>query len=152
VVDGYFYAYFFTDNTAYHGHEVLSQRPLPGLEAHISYNVTANFWASLDTNYCFRGNTVVDGVGQNDAQKNLAVGAEASWALNSRNSIALVFAKAVVHENAPAYTACLSSISIAGGAGTSSTGCHGRPPGGKSPEPPRCGIFRQLAHSARRKR
>ena len=104
VVDGDLYAYFFTDNTTYHGKEVLSQRPLPGLEAHISYDVTPNFWASLDTNYCFRGNTVVDGVGQNDAQKNLTVGAEASWAVNSRNSIALVFAKAIVHENAPAYT------------------------------------------------
>jgi len=104
VVDGDLYAYFFTDNTAYHGKEILSQRPLPGLEAHISYDVTPNFWASLDSNYCFRGNTVVDGVGQNDAQKNLTVGAEASWAVNSRNSIALVFAKAIVHENAPAYT------------------------------------------------
>jgi len=104
VVDGDLYAYFFTDNTTYHGKEVLSQRPLPGLEAHISYDVTPNFWASLDTNYCFRGNTVVDGVGQNDAQRNLTVGAEASWAVNSRNSIALVFAKAIVHENAPAYT------------------------------------------------
>ena len=104
VVDGDLYAYFFTDNTAYHGKEILSQRPLPGLEAHISYDVTPNFWASLDSNYCFCGNTVVDGVGQNDAQKNLTVGAEASWAVNSRNSIALVFAKAIVHENAPAYT------------------------------------------------
>ena len=104
VADGNLYAYFFTDNTAYHGKEILSQRPLPGLEAHISYDVTPNFWASLDSNYCFRGNTVVDGVGQNDAQRNLTVGAEASWAVNSRNSIALVFAKAIVHENAPAYT------------------------------------------------
>jgi hypothetical protein len=104
VADGNLYANFFTDNTAYHGREVLSQRPLPGLEAHISYNVTPDFWASLDTNYCFRGSTAVDGVGQNDAQKSLTVGAEASWAFNSRNSIALVFAKAVVHENAPAYT------------------------------------------------
>ena len=104
VFDSYLYAYFFTDNTAYHGKEVLSQRPLPGLEAHISYNVAPNFWASLDTNYCFRGSTIVDGVGQDDAQKSLAVGAEANWALNSRNSIALVFAKAIVHENAPAYT------------------------------------------------
>jgi hypothetical protein len=104
VVDGNFYAYFFTDNTEYHGREILRQDPLPGFEAHISYNITPNLWASLDANYAFRGTTFVESVDQNDAQKSLTVGTETSWTLNSRNSIAFLFAKSVVHENAPPYT------------------------------------------------
>jgi len=104
VVDGCFYSYFFTDNTEYHGKEILRQEPLTGIEAHVSYNITPDLWTSLDASYAFRGTTFVDGVDQNDAQKNLTVGTETYWALNSRHSIAFLFAKSVVHENAPNFT------------------------------------------------
>jgi len=104
VVDGYFYGYFFTDNTEYHGREILRQEPLPGFEAHLSFNLTPDLWASLDANYAFRGTTFVDGVNQNDAQKSLTVGTEANWTIGSRNSVAFLFAKSVVHVNAPIFT------------------------------------------------
>ena len=103
-VDGYASAYFFTDNTSYHGHEILRQEPLLGIEGHVSYNFTQDLWASLDASYAWRGDTVVDGVNQQDAQKYLTVGAELNWSLAQRNSIALVLAKSVVHDNAPAAT------------------------------------------------
>jgi len=84
--------------------EILRQEPLPGLEAHISYSFTSSVWASLDARFSFRGDTVVDGMDQDDAQQNLTVGSEASWSLNPRNALTLVLAKAVVHKNAPAFT------------------------------------------------
>jgi hypothetical protein len=37
-VDAYVNVYFFTDNTAYRGVEILRQEPLPGLEVHISHD------------------------------------------------------------------------------------------------------------------
>jgi hypothetical protein len=46
-VDAYVNAYFFTDNTAYRGVEILRQEPLPGLEAHLSHDFSPSFWASL---------------------------------------------------------------------------------------------------------
>jgi hypothetical protein len=104
VLDGHFYTYFFTDNTEYHGKEVLRQEPLPGLEAHVSYNFTPELWTSLDANYSFRGTTFVDGVDQNNAQRNLTLGTETSWTLNSRNTVAFSFAKSVVHVNAPNFS------------------------------------------------
>ena len=103
-LDGYASAYFFTDNTGYHGHEVLRQDPLVAVEGHISYNFTPDLWASLDASYAWRGDTVVDGVNQQNAQKHLTVGAELNWSLGQRSSIALVLAKSVVHDNAPAST------------------------------------------------
>jgi hypothetical protein len=103
-VDGYVNAYFFTDNTTYRGREVLRQEPLLGFEGHISYNFTSELWSSLDASYSFRGTTVIDNVDQHDAQRNLTVGTETSWSPNPRNSIALVLAKSMVHENGPAYT------------------------------------------------
>jgi hypothetical protein len=104
VVDGYLYSYFFTDNTEYHGQEILRQEPLPGFETHISYNITPYLWASVDANYSFRGTTFIDGVDQNNAQKNLTVGTETYWTIDPRNSLAFVFAKSVIHENAPIST------------------------------------------------
>jgi hypothetical protein len=103
-VDGYINAYFFTDNTSFLGMEILHQEPLPGLEAHLSYSITPSFCMSLDTRYAFRGETVVDGLEQNSSQQNLTLGTEASWAPNSHNSLDIVFAKALVRRNAPAFT------------------------------------------------
>ena len=103
-VDGYINAYFYTDNTAFRGAEVLRQEPLPGVEAHISYTFSPSLWASLDTRYGFRGETFIDGLAQNNSQQNLIVGTEAHWSPNARNSLGLVLARAVVHRNAPNYT------------------------------------------------
>lgn len=118
VVDGYINAYFFTDNTEYRGVEILRQEPLPGIEGHISYSFTSSLWASLDLRYSFRGDTVVDGLDQNNAQENLTAGAEASWSPNSHNSLDLVFAKAVVHRNTPAYTGVALKYVYSWGPGT----------------------------------
>jgi hypothetical protein len=101
--DLYAHARFFTDNTSYRGTEVLRQDPLPGIEGHVSYSF-AKAWASIDTLYVFRGTTYVNGVNQSDAQQNFTLGGEINISLNSRNSLVLQFAKALVHQNAPTYS------------------------------------------------
>ena len=102
--DAYANASFYTDNTSYHGAEILRQEALPGVEGHISYSFIESLWASFDARYSFRGDTVVNGVSQNNAQKNLILGSEVNFSINSRNSLVLEFAKAVVHENGPSAT------------------------------------------------
>ena len=101
-VDAYVNAYFFTDDTSFRGREVLRQQALPGLEGHISYSFTNNFWVSVDTRYSFRGKTFVDGVDQHDGQQNFILGNEANVSLNPQNSLLFEFAKALVHQNGPA--------------------------------------------------
>jgi hypothetical protein len=103
-VDAYANAYFFTDNTSYHGIEILRQQPLPELEGHISYSFTPNLWAALDTRYSFRGDTLVNRTDQNNAQQNFTLGSEVNVSLNPRNVLVLEFAEALVHQNGPAYT------------------------------------------------
>jgi hypothetical protein len=102
--DAYANAEFYTDDTSYHGKEILRQQVLPGFEGHISYSFANNLWASLDTRYCFRGTTSVNDVNQNNAQKNFTLGSEVNVSLNSKNSLVFEFAKAIVHENSAAYT------------------------------------------------
>ena len=101
-IDAYANAYFYTDNTSYHGTQILRQEPLPGLEGHITYSFNDSVWASLDTRYSFRGTTFVNGLDQGNAQQNFILGSEINISLNTRNALLLEFAKAVVHQNGPA--------------------------------------------------
>ncbi len=102
--DAYANAYFYTDNTSYHGGKTLRQQPLPGFEGHISYSFTSSVWASLDTRYSFGGDTFVNGVNQNDGQQNFTLGSEVNISCNPRNSLVFEFAKALMHQNGTAYT------------------------------------------------
>jgi len=102
--DAYANVYFFTDNISYHGKEILSQQPLPGLEGHISYSVNDNVWASFDARYSFRGPTSVDSVFQNNPQQNVILGTEMNFTLNPRNSLILELGTALVHHNGPALS------------------------------------------------
>jgi len=101
-VDAYANAYFYTDNTTYHGREILRQQPLPGFEGHLSYSFTDDLWVSFDARYSFRGTTVVDGVDQDNAQRNVVLGSEMSVSIDSRNSLLIEVVKAAVHRNGPA--------------------------------------------------
>jgi hypothetical protein len=102
--DAYANAYFYTDNSSYHGKNILTQQPLPGVEGHISYSFNDSVWASLDTRYSFHGTTIVGGVNQNNPQQNFILGSEVNVSINDRNSLLFEFAKALVHQNGPAVT------------------------------------------------
>jgi len=101
-VDAYGNVYCFTDNSSYHGRQILGQKPLPGLEGHLSYIFNDSLWASLDTRYSFQGITLVNGVDQNNGQQNFILGSEINLSINSHNSLLFEFAKALVHQNGPA--------------------------------------------------
>ena len=92
---------FYTDNTAFHGRQILRQNPLPGLEGHISYTLTERLWVSLDTRYSARGSTLVDGVDQSDSQQNFTLGDELNVELNKQNSLLFEWAKVLAHRNGP---------------------------------------------------
>jgi hypothetical protein len=104
VFDAYANTYLYTDNASYRGAEVLRQRGLLGLEGHISYNFNNAIWASLDTRYSFRGDTTVNGVNQDNPQRNFILGSELIVSANSRNSFTFEFARAAVHKNGPSLT------------------------------------------------
>jgi hypothetical protein len=102
--DAYANSYFYTDNSSYRGREILRQGPLPAFEGHLSYTFGERVVASLDARYSFRGDTSVDGVGQNNSQKNFVCGSEAIVTLNNQNQLTFIFEKAAVHVNGPAAT------------------------------------------------
>jgi hypothetical protein len=115
--DAYANAYFFTDNTSYRGVEVLRQEALPGLEGHLSYSFNNNLWASFDTRYSLRGNTLVNDADQGSAQQNFTVGSELNVSLNSHSTFVFEFAKPIVHINGPTYTGFAVKYSYTWGKG-----------------------------------
>jgi hypothetical protein len=104
-LDVYANPYFYTDNNSYRGKEVLRQRTLPGLEGHLSYAFNNTVWAALDTRYAFRGDTYINGVNQNNSQRNFILGTVVNVALSSRNSLVFELGKALVHQNGPSISA-----------------------------------------------
>ena len=99
--DAYLNGSFFTNDTSFHGGEILRQQALPGVEAHLSYSFIKELWISIDTRYSFRGDTFIDGVNQHNGQQNFVLGSEANIALNPQNSLAFEVAKALVYQNGP---------------------------------------------------
>ncbi|MBV8436230.1 MAG: transporter [Silvibacterium sp.] len=104
ALDAYANAYFYTDNNSYRRAGILRQEALPGFEEHISYSFRDNLVGSLDARYSFRGDTYVNSIDQNNAQKNFILGGELILSLNERNSLSVIFAKALVHQNGPSVT------------------------------------------------
>src|ERR1700747_2983756 len=100
ALDAYVNSAFYTDNTSYRGREILRQEALPGFEGHISYSFLDSV-VSLDARYSFRGDTYVNRVDQNDAQKNFILGSEVIVSLSARNTLSLIVVKALVTHNGP---------------------------------------------------
>lgn len=103
-LDTYANADLFTDNISYRGREILGQEALVGLEEHISYSFTDRLMGSFDMRYSFRGSTSVDGVGQDDSQRNFIVGGELNFSVNPQNSLIFEIAEVPVHQNGPTLT------------------------------------------------
>lgn len=103
VVDGYANSYFYTNNTSYRGVQILRQSPLPGFEGHVSYafGKSQSVVSSLDTRYSFRGDTSLNGIGQDDPQKNFILGTETVVAVNNKNQLTFIYEQALVHDNGP---------------------------------------------------
>jgi hypothetical protein len=115
--DCYANADFFTGNTSYRGREILRQDPLPGLEGHLSYAFHEKAWASVDARYSSRGETSLNGAGQNDEQQNLTLGSELNVSFSQQSSVVFSFAEFVVHKNGPAYTGLTVKYSYTWGKG-----------------------------------
>jgi len=100
IVDAYGAAWFFTKNPEFFSHNQYfagtrsqTQEPIGIAELHLSYDVRARLWVSLDGNFWYGGKTTVSGVeNPNTLQKSSRVGVTASFPLTRRQSVKLGYA------------------------------------------------------------
>lgn len=101
ILDGYAGVWFFTRNPEFFSRnayvpivQVQTQEPIAALEGHLSYDVKARLWISMDANFWRGGRTSLNGV-QNPAslQQNSRLGATGSVPLNKHQSLKMSYSR-----------------------------------------------------------
>jgi len=80
---------FFTKNEDYFGGNTLEQDPVYSTQAHVIYSFGRGVWGSLDGTYDYGGRTTVNGVRNDDLQRNSRVGVTLALPVDRNNSIKL---------------------------------------------------------------
>jgi outer membrane putative beta-barrel porin/alpha-amylase len=92
-LDAYGGAWIFTDNKEYYpGTRTRSQAPIASTQFHISYNIRRRLWAGFDANFYAGGRTSVNGVPNQDLQRNSRLGGTLSIPLTRRHSFKVSYA------------------------------------------------------------
>ncbi len=90
IVNGEFY----TDNDDFGSGFLpvrLEQDPTVGFETHLSYDITKQWFVSLDYYYVYGGETKVAGIPQNDRMSNHGLGISLFWGIGSNNQLMIEY-------------------------------------------------------------
>jgi hypothetical protein len=94
--DAYFGTWLFTDNADFYGGKTRNQDPILSTEAHVRYFVTGKVWTSLDGNFWRGGRTRVDGIENDDLQRNSRVGVTWAWQVAPRHGLRLAASRGAI--------------------------------------------------------
>ncbi len=94
-VEGAAGVWLFTDNTNFFGGQHRSQDPLPVFQWHGGYNWRPGLWIAADVTYFTGGLTSVNGVGDDDRQRNVRYGVTLSVPLSRQWSGKLAWSRGV---------------------------------------------------------
>jgi hypothetical protein len=87
--------WFFTKNSSFFGGAQREQKPLTSVGGHVIYTIRRRMWASVNATFYTGGRTVLNGVVNDDLQRNSRAGATFSFPLNQRQSIKVAYSKGV---------------------------------------------------------
>lgn len=87
--------WLFTPNRDFFGGARREQKPLLSLQAHLIYTLRQRMWVSVNGTYFAGGQTEINGVLNDDRQRNTRIGATFSYPLTQQQSIKLSWAKGV---------------------------------------------------------
>lgn len=86
---------FFSDNTEFLGSRTLSQNPLYGLDAHLSYDFRPGLWASFDLYQRWGGKISVDDVTRNKDQNFTTLGFTLSGNVTQSDVVYVMYGKTI---------------------------------------------------------
>jgi hypothetical protein len=96
AIDAYLGGWFFTENTDFFNRKTRSQDPMFSTQVHLRYLFKPGLWAALDANFWRGGQTAVDGVVNDDLQRNSRVGATVSMSLGRSHSLRLAASRGAI--------------------------------------------------------
>ena len=97
LLDAYAGIWLFTANESFYpGTSLRAQAPMGTFQAHLSYNVKRQLWAAFDATYYTGGQTTIEGVGNNDEQRNSRVGGTLVLPVGRRHSVRLAVSRGAI--------------------------------------------------------
>jgi len=97
LLDAYAGLWLFTANDSFYpGTYLRTQAPMGAFQAHLSYNVKRQLWAAFDATYYTGGRTTIEGVGNNDEQRNSRVGGTLVLPAGRRHSVRLAVSRGAI--------------------------------------------------------
>ena len=97
LLDAYAGLWLFTANDSFYpGTNLRTQAPMGAFQAHLSYNFQRQLWAAFDATYYTGGRTTIEGVGNNDEQRNSRVGGTLVVPVGRRHSIRMAVSRGAI--------------------------------------------------------
>jgi hypothetical protein len=109
LFDLYAGIWMFTKNNAYYpASSIRTQDVMGSFQSHLSYNISARFWAAFDCTYYTGGESSVDGNAMNDRQSNSRIGATMVLPVGKRHSVKAAYSTGAIIRSGANFT----SVSI----------------------------------------
>jgi Putative MetA-pathway of phenol degradation len=86
-------AWLYTDNTDFFGGKTRSQDPIASFQGHVIYTFHPRWWVAFDANYFRGGRTSIDGVPNDDLQRNSRMGVTFALPLARQQSLKLSYSR-----------------------------------------------------------
>jgi hypothetical protein len=96
AVDAYVGGWFYTDNTDFYGGKTREQDPILSTQAHLRRAFSRKVWAAVDANFWWGGETTVNGVTNDDLQRNSRVGLTCAFRLGARHSLRVAASRGAI--------------------------------------------------------
>jgi hypothetical protein len=85
---------FFQDNDEFYGNTLLEQEPQGFLQAHVIRSFARGAWASLSSGYSFGGESKINGLSKNNAERTRYFALSLGMPLNRQQSLKLTYVNA----------------------------------------------------------
>lgn len=100
----YFKSNFFTENSSFNNGNTLKQKPLLTMQTHFSYEFKPGIWTAISFGKSHFGQTLLNGVEQENLQKNTRTGFVFSYALSQKHSFKAIATTGVTTRYGTDYT------------------------------------------------
>ncbi len=93
--EGHLISWFFTENKEFFNGNSIYQKPLVASQIHISYVFKPGIWLAVSGGTSGLGETVVNGIEQDDLQRNSRYGAAFAYRINKNHALKIAFTSGV---------------------------------------------------------
>jgi hypothetical protein len=95
VLEAHFNSWFFTENKEFFNGNTIKQKPLISSQLHLTYIFKPGIWLAVSGGTSGLGETIVNGVEQDDLQKNSRFGAAFAYRINKNHALKIAFTSGI---------------------------------------------------------